>query len=189
MKNLFILSWPSGVWKTTLYEEFKKYYPNSNIEKIITTTTRNMRDYEIDWKDYYFVDVDYFKKLINENKLIEYAKVYNNYYWSTYEELNRIIDKSIQPLYIVDPQWVKTLKNKLNNTYKIKTIFILPPSIDTLKKRLLKRGETYNSKSFKIRLEESLIRLNEKSNYDYNILNDDLQIAVDDFKKIIDQNV
>ena len=114
MQKIFILSWPSWVGKTTVRENFKQTYTNTNIEKIITTTTRTKRDYEIDWKDYYFVCTKEFKILINEKKLIEYAKVHKNFYGSTYIELERILKKWKIPLYIVDPQWVKSLKKTLD---------------------------------------------------------------------------
>ena len=186
MPKVFILSWPSGVGKTSIWEKFKQKYPNSNIEKVITTTTRPKREYEIDGKDYYFVTVDDFAKLIKEHKLIEYAEVHNNFYGSTYAELERILNSGKNPLYIVDPQGVKFLKEKLWKDYEVKTIFILPPSEEELKKRLLKRGEDPNSESFKVRLNESLVWLAEKDDYDFTILNDDLDKAVEQFKSIIE---
>jgi len=69
--------------------------------------------------------------------------------------------------------------------YDVKTIFILPPSENELKKRLLKRGEDKNSESFKVRLNESLIWLSEKDNYDYQIVNDDLEKAVGKLSEIL----
>jgi guanylate kinase len=79
------------VGKTTLWEELKKKYPNINVEKVITTTTRQKRDYEVDGKDYYFVDIEKFRNLIKNKQLIEYAEVHNNFYGSTYDELERIL--------------------------------------------------------------------------------------------------
>jgi guanylate kinase len=71
---------------------------------VITTTTRKKRDYEQDGKDYYFVNIDDFRKLIHDKELIEYAEVHNNFYGSTFSELERILNKGKWPLYIVDPQ-------------------------------------------------------------------------------------
>jgi len=103
-----------------------------------------------------------------------------------HEPLYRASKKNkVIPLYIVDPQWVKFLKNKLWWIYDVKTIFILPPSEDELKNRLLKRWENPNSESFKIRINESLIWLEEKDNYDYQIINDNLEKAVEKFREII----
>ena len=185
MKKVFILSWPSWVGKTTIYEEYMKNNGVEKIQKIITTTTRSKRDYETHWKDYYFVSIKEFQKLIEDWKFIEYAKVHNNFYGSTYEALENIILKNKTPFYIVDPQWVRYLKNVLSWKYNVKTIFILPPNKEELEKRLIKRGESENSESFQTRINESLKWLSEKDNYDYHIVNDDLKRAVEEFKKII----
>ena len=185
MKKIFILSWPSWVGKTTIYEEYIKDNEETKIQKVITTTTRQKRDYEKHWKDYYFLSIKEFKQLIKKEKLIEYAQVHNNFYGSTYEELKNIILNNKTPFYIVDPQWVKYLEKVLSWMYDVKTIFILPPNKKELKKRLIKRGEDENSESFQIRLNESLVWLEEKNNYNYNIVNDDLEKAVKEFKKII----
>ncbi len=185
MKKIIILSGPSWVGKTTIWQKFKEKYPNFPIEKIITTTTRNPRPNEIDWKDYYFVSLDKFKDLIQNHQLIEYAEVHNNFYGSTYDELERILNSGKSALYIVDPQWVKFLKSKLSSLYDVKTIFILPPSIEELKNRLLKRWEDPNSESYKIRVNESLVWLAEKDDYDFQIVNDNLDKAVEEFKNIV----
>ena len=185
MKKVFILSWPSWVGKTTIYEEYMKNNGVEKIQKIITTTTRSKRDYETHWKDYYFVSIKEFQKLIDNGKLIEYAKVHWNFYGSTYDELEKIISNWKIPLYIVDPQWVKYLSKVLWEKYDVKTIFILPPSKEELKKRLIKRWETQNSKSFQTRVNESLKWLEEKDDYDYHIVNDDLKKAVEEFSKIV----
>lgn len=184
MKKIFILSWPSWVWKTTIYQECIK--KNNNIfKKVITTTTRTQREYEKNWKDYYFVSMDVFRQIIKNDEFIEYVKVHENFYGSTYYELKKIISSWKIPLYIVDPQWVKTLKNKLFWMYDLKTIFILPPNQEELKNRLIKRWEQENSNEFNIRIKESLIWLEEKHNYDYNIVNDNLENAIKKFEQII----
>ncbi len=184
MKKVFILSGPSWVGKTTIWEEFDKKYNNWKIKKIITTTTRKKRNYEIDWKDYYFLDVETFRNKIKNKEFIEYAEVHNNFYGSTYEELEKILDNKQFPLYIVDPQGVKFLKETLKWVYDVKTIFILPPSEEILKERLVKRWEDKNSENFKIRVNESLIWLESKDTYDFNIINNDLDSAVQEFKNI-----
>ena len=189
MKKIFILAGPSWVWKTTLWESFKKKYPDFSVEKIITSTTRTKREGEVDWKDYYFLSLEEFKQKVENKEFVEYAEVHNNFYWSTYEELERILKENKYPLYIVDPQWVKFLKEKLSWLYDVKTIFILPPSEEELKKRLIKRWESPDSEDFKIRVKESLIWLAEKDNYDYQIINDDLNNALEQLKSIFESKI
>jgi len=185
MKKVFILSWPSWVGKTTIYYMYIQKYPGTKIQKIITTTTRAKREYEQHAKDYYFVSIDEFKQFIKQKKFIEYAEVHDNFYWSTYTELENIILIWKIPFYIVDPWWVKFLKTKLYWIYDVKTIFILPPSIDELRKRLIKRWEDENSKNFQIRLDESLIWIEERNYYDYIIVNHDLEKSVQELDNII----
>jgi len=195
MPTVFILSWPSGVGKTTLWEAIKLEADSLKIEKVITTTTRNPRPWEINWKDYWFVSVEEFEKMIEEWRMIEWAQVHGNFYGSTYNELERIIKKWNRPLYIVDPQWVISLKKTLsssnflkssyNVSFQIKTIFVVPPSEEELKRRLLKRWEDPNSESFRIRLQESLNWLKMKDIFDYVIVNDNLEKAVEEFKNIL----
>jgi len=122
--TIFIISWPSWVWKTTLWTILSQQKDDLKIEKVITTTTRTQRPWEIHWKDYYFVSIEDFGKLIKEDKLVEWAEVHNNFYWSTYDELNRILSKWYRPLYIVDPQWAKYLKKVLSSDYNVITIFL-----------------------------------------------------------------
>ncbi len=183
-KTIFILSWPSWVGKTTLWHNLLNEKDDIKIEKVITTTTRKPRDWEVNGKDYYFVSIEDFWKLIKENKLVEWAEVHNNFYWSTYQELERIIKRWYKPLYIVDPQWSKYLKKVLSDKYKVVTVFILPPSIEELKQRLLKRWEDPNSEAFKIRLNESLVWINDADHYDYKIVNDNLEDTINKLKNI-----
>lgn len=186
MKKVFIISGASWAGKTTIYQNFIDKIPNK-IKKIVTTTTRAKRKTEIQGEDYHFVDVEKFSNLIKNKKLIEYAEVHNNFYGSTFEELDNILKTWKIPLYIVDPQWVKSLKTKLSWIYDVKTIFILPPSIDELKKRLIKRWEDPDSEQFKIRINESTIWIQEQYNYDFCIVNNDLTEATKNLENIINQ--
>ncbi len=139
MKNtVYILSGPAGVGKTTLWHAIESELPH--IEKIITTTSRTARAGEMHGKDYYFLDREDFEEKIKQKHFIEYAVVHTNFYGSTHAELTRIVDVDKSPLYIIEPQGMIHLKPLLENAgYEVKTIFILPPSIETLKMRLAKR--------------------------------------------------
>ncbi len=181
--KVYILSWPSGVGKTTVWDILLKEN-DLGLKKIITTTTRNKREWEIDWLDYYFLNKENFQKKIEDDEFIEYAIVHDNYYWSTYDELDNILRNNFIALYIVDPQWAIFLKEKLKNKYDIITFFLLPPSEEDLKQRLLDRW-TETEESFNIRFDESLEQMKQKNNYDFCIVNSDLKKTIEDFKKII----
>ncbi len=185
-KNIFIISWPSWSGKTTIWKELKKN-ENLKLSKIITTTTRKIRKDEINWDCYYFISKTKFKNKIIKNEFIEYAEVYNNYYWSTLKELNRIINLWKNPIYIVDIQWVANLQKKLKNKYNIITFFIYV-SINKIKERLLIRC-TENKKNLKIRINQINNELKQKNNFDYKILNNKINIAVNKINKIIKKYV
>ncbi len=181
-KRVYIMSWPSWVGKTTVWEIIINS-DNLNFEKIITTTTRQPRDDEFYWVHYYFVEEEKFDRLVESWSLIEYAKVHWNYYWSTYEELERILHEWLIPLYIVDHQWALFLKEKLKDDYDVVTVVLLPPNKDELLKRLNKRW-TETEETLKIRFQESMEQLEEKDFYDYEIVNDNLEKTVEEFIKI-----
>lgn len=184
MQKVFIISGASWSWKTTIYENFMKKNPNK-LEKIITITTRKKRKTEIDKRDYYFVSVEKFKSMIDKHELIEYAEVYGNFYGSSFQELDEILEKWKTPLYIVDPQGVKNLKERLSWKYNISTIFILAPSVEELKRRLIRRWEDPESEQFKTRIRESIACIEEKHIYDFCIKNENLEHALRDLEKII----
>ena len=181
--RVFIISWPSGVWKTTIWKLLVDM-DTLNFEKIVTTTTRQPREWESYWLHYYFVDSDRFHRLIEQWRMIEYAFVHWNYYWSTYEELERIISDWKIPLYIVDHQWAVFLKDKLTSDYKVETILLYPPSELELRKRLKERWSEDDT-SFKVRFEESMEQLKHKDFYDHIIVNDIIEETIDKFIELI----
>lgn len=170
-KTVYILSGPAWVGKTTLWHAVETEL--SHIEKIVTTTSRPMREGEIHGKDYYFLEKSLFEKKIRHKQFIEYAVVHTNFYGSTHEELQRIIDAEKSPLYIIEPQGMIHLKPLLENEwYSVKTIFILPPSLEILQERLAKRG-TETEDQFRIRLATAVSELEQQDFYDTKIINDD----------------
>lgn len=134
--TVFILSGPSGVGKTTVWDEIRSNH-SDRVEKIVTTTTRAPRPGETDGVHYYFLSKTEFEAEILSGNMIEYALVHGNYYGSSAEELDRIVSHAKSPVYIVDPQGMAHLKPELmRRGYRVSTVFLLPPSIDELKNRL-----------------------------------------------------
>lgn len=110
--TVFILSGPSGVGKTTVWDEIRSNH-SDRVEKIVTTTTRAPRPGETDGIHYYFLSKTEFEAEILSGNMIEYALVHGNYYGSSAGELDRIVSHAKSPVYIVDPQGMAHLKPEL----------------------------------------------------------------------------
>ena len=175
---IVILSSPSGAGKTTLVNEISK---KNNFQISISHTTRKPRSNEIDGKDYYFVSDTEFKNLIDEDKFLEYAKVFQNYYGSSKDDVFKKLNNSENVIFDIDWQGTQQIKSQKLN-YKVVTIFILPPSRDELYNRLLNRDR--NDEKI---VKERMMQFNEDvlhwKNYDFVVINDDLENC---YKKIID---
>ena len=173
---MVILSSPSGAGKTTLVNLLSK---QNNFEISISHTTRQPRPNETQNKDYYFVNDDEFKRLINNQEFLEYAKVFNNYYGTTRTPVIDQLNKGQNVLFDIDWQGADQIKNK-NLDYKLITFFILPPSKKTLFKRLSNRDM-----KDKLIVEERMKQFERDVlhwiNYDYVVVNDNLNSC---FKKI-----
>jgi len=179
MMIAIIISAPSGAGKTTLIE--KLIIQNPIYEFAISTTTRPIRSNEMEGKDYYYVSYDEFMKMVDNNEFVEWAKVHDNYYGTTKKEIDRIKANSKIPIFDVDVQGARALRNKLQ---KVVSIFIIPPSIKELEKRLRHRS-TETQQQIKIRLTNAVSELREYINYDYIVVNDDLQKASEDLGAIL----
>jgi guanylate kinase len=147
-KNIYIISGPSGVGKDTVIKKLNEKL--ENIQIITTVTTRSIRKNEKNNIDYIFVSESQFQKLIDGNKLIEWSKVYDNYYGVP-----------------TDIQGVRKLKNKIKNAT---TIFIMPPDIKTLLKRLESR-KTDSSDEIKKRTQIAEEEIREHVKFDHTIVN------------------
>ncbi len=129
----------------------------------------------MDGVHYHFWSADNFKEAIHDKKLIEYAIVHGNYYGSTFEELERIVELGKKPLYIIDPQGMVHLKPVLEDAgYEVTSIFLEPPSLDVLKSRLIGRGVN-SPEDLEIRYANALVEMEERHFYDIRIVNEDIE--------------
>tara|TARA_B100000575_G_C22855835_1_gene500446 strand:- start:111 stop:740 length:630 start_codon:yes stop_codon:yes gene_type:complete len=180
--KLIIISSPSGAGKTTLCKLLIKKMTNLTIS--ISYTSRNKRLNEIDGKDYFFVSLSEFNKLIKKNFFIETAKNFNNYYGSPYKN---IVNANKNKKYLLfDIDWKGA--RKIRKNYKRENIidfFILPPSKTELKKRLIKRGRD-NSKEIDLRLSYAINEMKHYNEYKYVLINENVKNTVNDIKKIIE---
>ena len=135
-RMMIIISSPSGVGKTTLVKLLAER--NENFEISISNTTRTPRKNEIDGKDYYFINKEKFKDLINTKSFYEYAKVFNNLYGTLKDPVIKNLSQGKDVLFDIDWQGTEQIK-KLELKNKLISIFILPPNIETLRDRLSNR--------------------------------------------------
>jgi len=176
---MIILSSPSGAGKTTLV---KMLSSSDNFEISISHTTRKPRPHETD-KDYFFVNENEFKRLINNQEFLEYAKVFNNFYGTTRTPVIDKLNKGKNVLFDIDWQGADQIKNKKLD-YQLITFFILPPSKDVLFERLSNRDMRD-----KLIAEERMKQFERDVlhwiNYDYVVINDDLDKCFYKIKNLI----
>ena len=175
---MVIVSSPSGAGKTTLV---KKISSENNFSISISHTTRKPRNYELDGSHYFFVSNSEFKKLISNEKFLEYAKVFNNYYGSLKDTVIEKLNKGENVIFDIDWQGTQQIKQK-DLKYKIITVFLLPPSREELFERLLKR-EQNNEKIANERMKQFKKDVLHWKNYDFVIINDNIQRC---YNRIID---
>ena len=170
--GMFIFSSPSGAGKTTLV---KKISRNKNYTVSVSHTTRTPRPNEKNGKDYFFVSKNQFKKLIKKKEFLEHAKVFDNYYGSSKKLVIDQIKKGKNIVFDIDWQGTKQIRNK-RLKYRLLTVFILPPSKKELMNRLIKR-EKKNMKTVKKRMKEFKKDLSRWKEYDFVVINDDLNLC------------
>ena len=177
---MIVLSSPSGAGKTTLVKMLSKI---DNYEVSISHTTRQPRPNEINNKDYYFVNEDEFKRLINNQEFLEYAKVFSNFYGTTRTPVIDKLNKGKNVLFDIDWQGADQIKNKKLD-YKLITFFILPPSKEVLFERLSNRDM-----KDKLIAEERMKQFERDVlhwiNYNYVVINDDLTSCYDKIQNLI----
>lgn len=177
---IFVISAPSGAGKTTLITRLLR--SDDRFMFSISTTTRQMRHGEANGVNYYFVSNEEFKKMINNDEFFEWAEVYGNYYGTSKKEIDRIIDSGKFPLFDVDIQGCKNLQKKLKDAVYI---FIIPPSRDILKARLIGR-QTESDEQLDIRLKHAAEEIAEYKNFDYVIVNNVLESSMSKLRAIIE---
>jgi len=181
---MVILSSPSGAGKTTLVKLLSK---NRNFHISISHTTREPRQSEIANKDYYFVHHEKFENLIKNEEFLEYAKVFNHLYGTTRTPVIEKLEKSENVIFDIDWQGADQIKNKKLN-YKLITFFILPPSKKVLFERLSNR-DMKDKLIVEERMKEFSRDVLHWINYDYVIINDNLEECYSKISNLIDAEI
>ena len=177
---VLIISSPSGAGKTTICKKLIEEVNNLNLS--VSVTTRLKRSDEVDGKDYFFRSDKEFDDMVKQEKFLEYAKVFDYSYGTLKSEIDTKIINGINV--IVDIDWQGTRQIEQHIPDDIVKIFILPPSINELEKRLGARA-TESQDSFKKRMSEARKEISHYSEYDFIIINEDIQESVSKIKTIL----
>lgn len=181
MNKVIIFSAPSGSGKTTLVKYCLGVFPE--LQFSISATTRALRGEEIHGKDYFFLSVEEFKNLIAENAFVEYEEVYQDKFYGTLKsEVERIWQEGKVVIFDVDVKGGVNLKKIFGENAL--SIFIAPPSIDELERRLISRA-TDDLETIKIRVAKAKEEMTYAEEFDQIIINDDLETAQKEIERIV----
>lgn len=173
MNKVIIFSAPSGSGKTTLVKHCLQQFPQ--LQFSVSATTRALRGEEIHGKDYFFLSVEAFKKLISENAFVEYEEVYHDKFYGTLKsEVERIWNEGKVVIFDVDVKGGISLKKYFGD--QARSIFIMPPSIEELERRLVSRA-TDDSETIRTRVEKASEEMTFKDQFDEIVVNSDLDEA------------
>lgn len=181
--KIFIMSGPSGAGKSTITKEVSK---RLNIPLIISATTREPREGEKNGIDYFFLTKEEFEKKIEENGLLEYEKIHNNYYGTLISEVEKNLEKYGSVILEIDAKGTKQLIDKYN--YDFVLIFCKTRTIEELKNRILSRA-SIDEDNLNKRIERVKLELEYEKLYKYHIINDDFDVACNEFSNIIKENI
>lgn len=180
--RLIIVAAPSGAGKSSFVERISKEDPR--LVDIITFTTRAMRKGESEGQPYHFIQHEDFQQKIKEGFFVEWAKVHTNFYGTSFESIERAWKQGKCAIMDIDIQGVATFKSKFPEDAK--TVFILPPSIDELRRRIAKRDGGMPA-DIEVRMANAEKEIREASKFDYQIVNDIFEQSYSQFKKIVEE--
>ena len=184
LHKLFVISSPSGGGKTSLINKLFEDSRSANFEKSISDTSRQKRQGDLEGKDYYFLSEKDFKDKIKKEEYVEYATVFGNFYGTSKEEIKTKYNNSNLILEL-DWQGAYAVKELFDDA---KLIFLVPPSLDDLKQRLIKRNLD-SSEAIEKRLSEAKKEISKSEMYDYLVLNDDFNKAFEDLSQILFEGI
>jgi guanylate kinase len=177
---MLVLSSPSGAGKTTISRALLK--EDDNLVMSVSATTRPRRPGEQDGKDYYFVEPVDFNLMINRDELLEHAKVFSHYYGTPRAPVEKALSEGQDILFDIDWQGTQQLAHKARTD--LVSIFILPPSTEALEKRLKTRAQD-PAEVIDQRMSKAAEEISHWSEYDYVVINDDLERCLSEVKAIL----
>lgn len=178
--KIIIVVAPSGTGKSTLIKRLKEEF--RELHWSVSFTTRPVRESEVDGKHYFFISKEEFLKKKDQGDFIEWAEVHGNYYGTSKGFVSTKIDNGFSLLFDLDVQGTDNMKEVFGD--EARGIFISPPSIESLEERLLARG-TDSQDVINLRLENAKKELLRKNDYDFLVINDDLEKAYLDLRNVV----
>ncbi|MBS6097102.1 MAG: guanylate kinase [Streptococcus vestibularis] len=178
---LIVFSGPSGVGKGTVRQEIFST-PDHKFEYSVSMTTRAQRPGEVDGKDYFFRSREEFEELIRNGQMLEYAEYVGNYYGTPLTYVNETLDKGIDVFLEIEVQGALQVKKKVPDAV---FIFLTPPDLNELEERLVGRG-TDSEEVIAQRIERAREEIALMSEYDYAIVNDEVPLAAERVKRVIE---
>lgn len=176
---LFVITAPSGAGKTTLIRRLQQEFPQ--IRFSVSTTTRAPRAGEVHGRDYFFVSRETFAGMVQRGEFVEWAHIHGNDYGTTWNFVNETLESGGELLLDIDVQGFRALKERLGN--RADYVFIAPPSLDALRRRLEARG-TETPESLSLRLNNARGELEAAPEFDFVVVNDDLETAYEELRTI-----
>jgi guanylate kinase len=177
---MLVLSSPSGAGKTTISRHLLEN--DENIDLSISVTTRKRRPGEVSGRDYHFISIEEFNSLVDEGKLLEYAKVFDHYYGTPRSPVETALEQGRDVLFDIDWQGTQQLGQSARGD--LVTVFILPPSFDELKKRLTARAQDCED-TVNMRMSKASDEMSHWAEYDNVIINQDFDRSVRSVKAIL----
>ena len=180
--NLYIISAPSGAGKTSLVKELISSLNSLSVS--VSHTTRQKREGEIDGKDYFFISVEKFKMMQVDSAFLESAQVFDNFYGTAQKTVEDRLLQGNDVILEIDWQGAQQIRKLLPASI---SIFILPPSIETLRQRLEGRGKD-NAEIIARRMHDAVTEMRHYSEFDYVVVNEDFGVALNELKSIVIAN-
>jgi guanylate kinase len=180
--KLYIISAPSGAGKTSLVKKLQTEMDQLVVS--VSHTTRNMRNGESNGRDYFFVSVDAFQSMLEEQAFLEYAQVFDNFYGTAQKTVEDNLAQGLDVILEIDWQGAQQIRKLLPDSL---SIFILPPSIEVLKQRLQNRGQDSDD-IIDRRMRDAVTEMGHYPEFDYLIVNDDFDLAFNQLKSVITAN-